>query len=690
MREVACDLCGSTDHLPLYDRTRDSPDVRNVVCRRCGLVFINPRPEPEEIRDTYTSGNFSVQARGSLTPSPVKVYHSEVSALARYRRLIDRGPRGVATGLALEIGCGIGSFLRLLRGAGWEVTGLEPDAGYAQFGSRRYGIAIEPKLFEAAAPGADALDLIASFHVIEHVVSPRSFLTQIAAALRPGGLLYLEHPCIERPYGGNLDLFFWSAHLTSLSAGTLGRLLRDVGLAVEAQGYDGDYLWTVARRAEPAPLAPADFPLDDPEEVRRRTHELHRRFLAWSAAGQTVRPSSRLARIGHLLHHEPWTLPARGGRKLARAADRFCRRLRGDDPAVPISARGGDPPAAALAEVLATRGWPTRIEAAPRPLADRRVLLSGDLIARAWQVWDSRQPTPWEAAFPVELTAPTAPSPVIMGAGLGDLPEAPRAAEIGDELRDRLGALLERAEFVGLRDRASASLVEDLYGPGLAAKVVLQPCPTSLIGHARPADRRGRSTGRPTLAFCPDLDPRRVDPSGLTYGALDTLAEALRAVAADGWAIRLAAHIPIDATLLPWLHRHGVAAETVDLCGADLDRLAAFYGGVDLVASMRGAPLRLAIGLGTPPLAITADDRLADWMRVTGRPNWVATPAAAAHALAARAAEVAADPASTAAEVRRSRTEAWQQAMTALDALDRPSRDDTPSTPPRAVGGRGA
>src|SRR5207245_4865170 len=96
----------------------------------------------------------------------------------------------------LDIGCGDGYFLRIMRDLGWTVQGLEPDPKAAAF-ARAYGLDIIQSPIEHASLPSNAFDVITTSHVIEHVLEPVTFLSVARRALRPDGLLYVFTPNAE-------------------------------------------------------------------------------------------------------------------------------------------------------------------------------------------------------------------------------------------------------------------------------------------------------------------------------------------------------------------------------------------------------------------------------------------------------------------------------------------------------------
>jgi SAM-dependent methyltransferase len=266
----------------------------------------------------YSSGRFSREARGSEWPSDAKVEQSEQNARRRFETLADllgqaepgRGRR------ALEIGCGIGSFLNLLSRDGWGTEGLEPDPAYSRFGREKYGIPIAAIMFEHWPENPGLFDLIAAFHVLEHVLEPKQFVQKAARLLRPAGMLYLEVPCIERPYGGNLDFFFWSAHVNTFSANTLAALLRQAGFVILTYNYYSDYLWIVGTRSERPQPQEISYPCDPPREIHRRTHATRAEYLRRHAPGKKRQGLAQ--RVMRKIFREPWDLVPAIQRRLMR------------------------------------------------------------------------------------------------------------------------------------------------------------------------------------------------------------------------------------------------------------------------------------------------------------------------------------------------------------------------------------
>src|ERR1700690_1083230 len=107
MQSINCNLCGADE----VDLVALQNDYRMVECRRCGLVYADPRPTPEFLIELYNS----YHQRGSKDEHTwerlMALNFSEVSAL-----LDDMVP---GKGRLLDIGCGYGHFIEIMQGRGW-------------------------------------------------------------------------------------------------------------------------------------------------------------------------------------------------------------------------------------------------------------------------------------------------------------------------------------------------------------------------------------------------------------------------------------------------------------------------------------------------------------------------------------------------------------------------------------------
>lgn len=136
----------------------------------------------------------------------------------------------------LDLGCGRGELLLLLREAGVDATGVEGDTALYSAAIRRGLKAVEGDVLEVLrGEGDGAWGAVTAFHFFEHL-QPRvlaAVLAEVRRVLRPGGLLIAECP---NPHslrvGGAL---FWQdpTHLRPLLPETLELFVLSAGFVLE-------------------------------------------------------------------------------------------------------------------------------------------------------------------------------------------------------------------------------------------------------------------------------------------------------------------------------------------------------------------------------------------------------------------------------------------------------------------------
>jgi 2-polyprenyl-6-hydroxyphenyl methylase/3-demethylubiquinone-9 3-methyltransferase len=98
---------------------------------------------------------------------------------------------------ALDVGCGAGLLAEPLARLGAAVTAIDAapeNIAVAQAHAAGQGLSIDYRAGELAARDGERFDLVTCMEVIEHVTDPAAFVSGLAGALAPGGLLVMSTP----------------------------------------------------------------------------------------------------------------------------------------------------------------------------------------------------------------------------------------------------------------------------------------------------------------------------------------------------------------------------------------------------------------------------------------------------------------------------------------------------------------
>ncbi|OLD69471.1 MAG: hypothetical protein AUI45_07590 [Acidobacteria bacterium 13_1_40CM_2_56_11] len=202
-------------------------------CEACRCLFLHPMPDSREIERFYPADYWWNARRSGGLKKLESVYRK--LALRDHIAFITKaaGDRGVDV---LDVGCGSGTLLGLLKHRGFRVTGLDFSAEAAAIAKAENGVDVAVGTLEEAHFPAESFDVVTLFHVMEHVTNPRLVLAQVSRVLKPNGVAILQVPNIEswqfkifgaRWYG--LDI---PRHVIDYSRNSMLKLLADSGFVV--------------------------------------------------------------------------------------------------------------------------------------------------------------------------------------------------------------------------------------------------------------------------------------------------------------------------------------------------------------------------------------------------------------------------------------------------------------------------
>ncbi len=170
-------------HSKDYNRVITQEIFDHYRCPQCGLIFI--MPVPVNLADYYPESYHFV-------PESLE-YLEKGSKPERYK--IEIVQDFIENGRLLEIGPAYGSFTYLAKKAGFEVEAIEMNTRCCQFLNKVVGVnAINSDDPIATLVQMKPYDVIALWHVIEHLPDPWPTLNAICTSLKPGGIVVLATP----------------------------------------------------------------------------------------------------------------------------------------------------------------------------------------------------------------------------------------------------------------------------------------------------------------------------------------------------------------------------------------------------------------------------------------------------------------------------------------------------------------
>ena len=203
----SCEICGSREIQSAYSRRFPllfyGEDVQ--CCRECGLLFLSPRMDEEELKKFYCTRFATEKCYQRARPEYQKLAEEHFDALKPYLK-----------GRILEVGCGKGYLIRLLKQAGYDAQGTE-------IGTRSEVGVVEP---------SGRYDIVLLIHVLEHLRQPRKMLRELHDIT---DRIYIEIPAYDmaKMHSG----YHHSAHLYDFSRDHLKRLLQEEGWNISKEFY---------------------------------------------------------------------------------------------------------------------------------------------------------------------------------------------------------------------------------------------------------------------------------------------------------------------------------------------------------------------------------------------------------------------------------------------------------------------
>jgi len=192
-----CPACDAPDYRVLFeagDRLYNTTQerFRLLECSRCGLIRLDPWPSPNEFRRYYPSAYWFAPA-DNFADRLEQAWRRLV--LCDHLEFVRRAWRASGgQGWVLDVGCGGGLLVRVLREHGVPALGVELSPQAAALAWRVNHVPVICASLQAPPLLPQSCAVISMFHVLEHLPDPTVYLDSAYRLLKPDGRLLVQTP----------------------------------------------------------------------------------------------------------------------------------------------------------------------------------------------------------------------------------------------------------------------------------------------------------------------------------------------------------------------------------------------------------------------------------------------------------------------------------------------------------------
>ena len=240
---VKCN-CGADDYTIISKKEKYGINLQTVICKQCGLVYLNPRFDRETYNDFYEKYFLELDLKYAVRKRLIKdlevneeefqklfikdyfernLGRSEIIKKYCYDLIKDRKLN------ILEIGCGTGGNIQGFKNEGHQVMGIDIGSDYLEHAKEIDLDLRDGFSSELLKEYKNSFDLILMVHVVEHFTDIDKELEVARQLLKPDGYLYIEVPGVKSPmeFGFNYDILksIMVAHTHYFTLSTLTNIL---------------------------------------------------------------------------------------------------------------------------------------------------------------------------------------------------------------------------------------------------------------------------------------------------------------------------------------------------------------------------------------------------------------------------------------------------------------------------------
>ena len=191
-RKPNCAFCGKSLTVYILKNICRKGITCNVLeCTECQIAMTHPFPTDKEIDDLYSTGNYRTDVGTRFNPIVENLVYQ---ATVVKRRRIEKYAK---IGKIIDIGCGRGLFLDVMRRGGWDVVALELNKQTASYAEHMYDLDVYVGKDVELSLESGNFDVVHLCAVLEHSKKPNVLLSEAHRILKNNGLLIVLLPDIR-------------------------------------------------------------------------------------------------------------------------------------------------------------------------------------------------------------------------------------------------------------------------------------------------------------------------------------------------------------------------------------------------------------------------------------------------------------------------------------------------------------
>ena len=238
--KVECRVCGSRNNSKYFyasdlNQNRSSDSFLYYRCSDCLSIFIADVPENMGLYYSQDYPAYAVKNTQEIEDNLNYLECQKLEIVKKYAPL----------GRLVEVGPAAGRFLSLANSSGYQVLGIEQDAGCVEYikDTLKLDVKYSNKPADDLLKIVACCDVIVAWHVIEHLQELKEFVSAASKTLcRPNGVIIVSAP---NPEAWSFRLFgrYWvhldaPRHLTLIPLKALDKIMVDQGLERVACIFD--------------------------------------------------------------------------------------------------------------------------------------------------------------------------------------------------------------------------------------------------------------------------------------------------------------------------------------------------------------------------------------------------------------------------------------------------------------------